>query len=85
MEHRTQIYLGDHHYLFLKERAERDGSSLAQIIRDLIEKAMPSEKTWVSDPVWSLPKAGFRSGEKHGSRNHHEMLRKLTKHRRSHR
>ncbi len=75
MEHRTQIYLGDKHYRFLREKAEREGKSLAQVVRELIEKEMPSGEVWKKDPIWGLAESGFRSGIKDASRRHHEYLR----------
>lgn len=79
MEHRTQIYLGEDHYRFLQERAEREGKSLAQLIRQFVEKEMPGDKAWEKDPLWKLGQSGFRSGVKEGSRRHHEILRESLK------
>lgn len=79
MEHRTQIYLGEKHYRFLKERSEREGVSLAQAIRTLIEDRMPTEENWEKDPIWCLGKSGFRSGRKDGARRHHEIIRESLK------
>lgn len=76
MEHRTQIYLEKKHYQFLKELSVREGISLAQAIRDLIEKQMtPSDKAWEEDPIWNRKQVNFRSGFKDASSRHHEILR----------
>lgn len=82
MEHRTQIYLGKEHYQFLKGQAEKEGISLAQAVRKLIEKEMPSEKMWKKDPIWKLDKVNFRSGFAQSSRRHHEVLKERLKMRR---
>ncbi|GEM_PF-3429875 len=79
MEHRTQIYLEDKHYRFLKEKAQKEGMSFAQAVRLLIEKEMPKEKEWEKDPIWSLSRSGFRSGIKDGSRRHEDYLRNSLK------
>ena len=80
MEHRTQIYLEDQLYCFLKEKAERKNISLAQIIRDLIEKDMPSEDYWEKDPIWNPEKISSKVGPKNASENHHSILRARKKH-----
>lgn len=79
MEHRTQIYLGDEHYRFLKEKAEREGVSLAKAVRSLIEREMPTNESWERDPIWSVGQSGFRSGVKDGSRRRHEVFRESLK------
>lgn len=83
MEHRTQIYLEKKQYQFVKELSEKEGVSLAQTIRNLIQKEMPSDSVWTEDPLWQASAINFRSGVKNASKNHHEMLRQRLKNKRA--
>jgi hypothetical protein len=46
MKHRTQLYLDDSQYRWLKQRAGRSGS-IAAVVRELIE----AERTRLADPA----------------------------------
>jgi hypothetical protein len=50
MRHRTQLYLDEDQYRWLKQRAGRDGS-IAGIVRDLIDAARARRPNPARDPL----------------------------------
>jgi hypothetical protein len=50
MRHRTQLYLDDGQYRWLKQQARREGS-IAQVVRDLIETARSRRPNLACDPL----------------------------------
>lgn len=73
--HRTQLYLSEAHYQFLAQWAQKNGESIAQAVRGLIEERMKaSVKTrGKRDSFWKA--VGAASGD--GSRvaeNHKNYL-----------
>lgn len=73
---RTQIYLEDKHHRFLSVEADKKGISIAEYIRELIDKAMPKEDAWEKSPVWNIGKDGFTTGEVRGSVEHDKIIYK---------
>lgn len=71
---RTQIYLEEKHHNFLARESEKKGVSMAEYIRALIDKAMPKEDDWDSNPFWDIGKDGFTTGEKRGSIEHDRII-----------
>lgn len=53
--HRLQISLPRWQLQFLNERAQRDGVSLAEVVRQLIEREAEASRSGLSaDSVWSI-------------------------------
>ena len=54
MNHRTQLYLDDSQYHYLKDLARSKGKSVAQIIRDWIEEKRKKRivRKYENDPFW---------------------------------
>ncbi len=50
MRHRTQLYLDDGQYRWLKQQAQREGS-IAQVVRDLIDTARSRRPSLARDPL----------------------------------
>ncbi|MDQ6774979.1 MAG: hypothetical protein M3071_01895 [Actinomycetota bacterium] len=50
MRHRTQLYLDEDQYRWLKQRAGRTGS-VTGVVRDLIDAARSRRSSWVGDPL----------------------------------
>jgi len=73
---RTQIYLKEKQHEFLSKESEKKGISIAQYIRDLIDKNMPKEKDRGNNPFWNIGKDGFSTGNKTGSIEHDKVIYK---------
>lgn len=74
-KYRTQLYLDEARYLFLKERAAKYNTSIAEVVRALIDKemggtAMIDQK----DPVFCLAATAVSTGRKDGSVNHDRYI-----------
>jgi hypothetical protein len=50
MQHRTQLYLDDSQYRWLKQQA-RQGGSVAAVVRDLIDAARSRRPSHAHDPL----------------------------------
>jgi hypothetical protein len=50
MQHRTQLYLNDGQYRWLKQQA-RQGGSIAGVVRDLIDSARSRRPSQARDPL----------------------------------
>ncbi len=50
MRHRTQLYLDDSQYRWLKQQAQREGS-IARVVRDLIDTARSRRPNLAHDPL----------------------------------
>jgi hypothetical protein len=50
MQHRTQLYLDDAQYQWLKQQA-RGGGSIASVVRDLIDVARSRRPSHARDPL----------------------------------
>ena len=67
MAHRTQLYLDDSQYGYLKDLAKATKKSIAQVIRDWIEEKRLkkqkkiSDKKYLKDPIFKL-RGLFASG-----------------------
>ncbi|TDA70177.1 MAG: hypothetical protein D9V47_02750 [Clostridia bacterium] len=70
-KYRTQLYLDAEHYRFIKERAARYHVSMAEVIRQLIDKEIEGlEQDLDEDPIFRLASTGFDMGRGDGSHHH---------------
>lgn len=60
MAHRTQLYLDDPQYQYLKTLSQKEGKSIAQIIRDWIESHR-GKKNVKKDSFYKI-RGQFKSG-----------------------
>lgn len=54
--HRTQLYLDEARYEYLSALARQKGTSIAQVVRDLIDKERNRRKKrrGKADPIWEM-------------------------------
>lgn len=72
--HKTQIYLSEKLYRYLKGRARREGVSMAAIIRRLLEESVERKGPLADDPFLSLGNPGTETGIRDGARFHDEHI-----------
>lgn len=72
--HRTQIYLTNEQYQYLQRQAERKRSSIAGIIRELIDERLPNDSDYNDNPLFSLSNDHLQMGMKNGSRQHDDYI-----------
>ncbi|NOZ69952.1 MAG: ribbon-helix-helix protein, CopG family [Deferribacteres bacterium] len=72
--HRTQIYLKEEQYQYLRQQAERKKASIAEIVREMIDERLPKEKDYEDNPLFSLGKDGFSMGRRKGSVMHDDHI-----------
>lgn len=70
---RTQLYLGEPLYQFLKKEARKYGS-IAAVVRGLIEEKMRAVGEYGEDPIFRLGKNPNASGLKDVSEHHDKYL-----------
>jgi hypothetical protein len=51
MRHRTQLYPEESQYRWLKQQQARQGVSIAQLVRDLIDSARAHRPSMAGDPL----------------------------------
>lgn len=73
-EHRTQIYLTNEQYQYLRQQAEKKKASIAEVVRTLIDERLPKEKDYRENPLFSVCKDGFSMGRRKGSVKHDEYI-----------
>ena len=75
MTHRTQLYLDEARYQFLAQRARKNGASIAQEVRDLIDERMKSlaKTRKEKDPLWKVVGIGVGDGSP-VAENHKDYL-----------
>lgn len=75
MSHRTQLYLEDSQYHYLKDLARSKGKSIAQIIREWIEEKRKKKaaKKYEDDPLFKM-RGIFSSGRPDMGRNFDDYL-----------
>jgi hypothetical protein len=76
---RTQIYLEEKHHNFLTTESQKRGISIAEYIRELIDKAMPKDEEWENHPFWRIGEDELPSGHKRGSIEHDRIIYKQRK------
>ncbi len=52
--HRSQIMLKEHQYAYLVNEAQRQGKSISEIIRDLIDEHMTQTRNLENDPFFDI-------------------------------
>jgi len=72
--HRTQIYLREDQYQYLCREAERKKTSIAEIVRQLIDERLPKDKDYENNPLFSIGKDGFSMGRRRGSLRHDDYI-----------
>lgn len=74
-KYRTQLYLDEEHYRFLKEQSVRYRISMAEVVRRLLDRELEkNEEIIEDDPVFRLGREGFATGRKNGSLNHDRYI-----------
>jgi len=73
---RTQIYLKEEQYDYLARESEKKGISIAEYIRELVQRNMPKVKEWENDPFWNIGEDQFSTGNKKGSVEHDKVIYK---------
>ena len=74
-KYRTQLYLDEEHYRFLKEQSARYRISMAEVIRRLLDRELEkNEEIIEDDPIFRLGREGFATGRKNGSLNHDRYI-----------
>lgn len=59
--HRTQIYISEEQYQYLKQTARKEGS-IAKVIRNLIDEKLSAPKNYLADPLYKWVKKPIKSG-----------------------
>ena len=72
--HRTQIYLEDSQYEYLKRTASENGISIAALIRRLLDKQLPMDEDYEDNPLFTIGQNKFTMGQPDGSSQHDENL-----------
>jgi len=74
-KYRTQLYLNEDHYRFLKEQSVRYQISMAEVIRRLLDRELEkNEEIKADDPIFRLGRESFATGRKNGSLNHDQYI-----------
>ena len=60
-KHRTQIYLNEREYQYLKQQAEKEGS-IAKVIRNLIDEKLKVPENYKDDPFYKWVKKPIKTG-----------------------
>lgn len=77
--HRTQVYLADYQYEYLKRVASEYGISIAKVIRTLIDNQLPKNEDYEDNPLFSIGKKKFTMKRTDGSENHDAYIYKQKK------
>jgi len=73
-QHRTQLYLDETRYRYLVDRAEREGVSLAEVVRRLIDEEIAQPKSRRKTKFLDMCLDGFTTGRKDGSTRHDDYI-----------
>jgi hypothetical protein len=73
-KHRTQLYLDGRQYRYLAEQAEREGISLAEVVRRLIEDKLSRSIDYESNPFFRLCRRRIPFGRRDGSVRHDDYI-----------
>ncbi|MGE5588784.1 MAG: hypothetical protein ACM3ZO_11320 [Clostridia bacterium] len=74
-KYRTQLYLDETRYLFLKESAAKYNTSIAEVVRGLIDKEMGgAEAVADDDPLFRIASTAVTTGRKDGSTDHDRYI-----------
>lgn len=72
--HRTQIYLTDAQCNFLSKKAELKDTSMASVIRELINKMLPKDKDFKNNPLFRPDEDKLKMKTPKGSVDHDEYI-----------
>lgn len=72
--HRTQVYLEDRQYQYLRRRALEEGASIAEVVRRLIDEKLAPQLPYEENPIFKLGAHGTTTGVTDGSVTHDEYL-----------
>jgi hypothetical protein len=72
--HRTQIYLKEEQYQYLRQQAERKKASIAEIVRELINERLPKDKDYEDNPLFMVGADDFAMGRRKGSAKHDDYI-----------
>jgi hypothetical protein len=72
--HRTQIYLTQEQYRYLRLQAEKKRASIAEIVRELINERLPKDRDYEENPLFSVGKDGLSMGRHKGSARHDDYI-----------
>ncbi|MGH7885419.1 MAG: hypothetical protein ACRENO_06955, partial [Thermodesulfobacteriota bacterium] len=74
---RTQIYLKEEQYDYLLKESLNKGKSIAEIIRELVDKNIYSKQKRSKDiSFWEIGEDDFSTGIKDGSISHDQIIYK---------
>lgn len=74
-KYRTQLYLDEARYLFLKESAAKYNTSMAEVVRALIDKEMGgAELITEDDPLFRMAETAVTTGRVDGSTDHDRYI-----------
>ncbi len=76
---RTQIYLTEEQYQYIRREAEKKKASIAAIIRELIDERLPTKQDYKDNPLFLLGKDGFSMGRRKGSAKHDDYIYRRNK------
>jgi len=70
---RTQIYFPERVLDSLKDKAQKEKKSMAEIIRIAVKKYLTGEETvdWDNDPVWKIKPGRSKSGDLSEKHDHY--------------
>lgn len=72
--HRTQIYLTKEQYQYLRLQAEKKHSSIAGIVRELIDQRLPKDADYEENRLFSLSADKLKLNRKQGSSQHDDYI-----------
>ncbi len=72
--HRTQIYLKEEQYQYLRQQAERKKASIAEIVRELINERLPKDKDYEDNPLFMVGADDFAMRRRKGSARHDDYI-----------
>ena len=72
--HRTQLYLDQAQYRYLVDRAEREATSLAEVVRRLIDEKITQAHVRRKTKFLDVCLDGFSTGRKDGSSRHDDYI-----------
>ncbi len=74
-KYRTQLYLDEARYLFLKESAAKHNTSMAEVVRALIDKEMGgADAITEGDPLFRIAATAVTTGRRDGSTDHDRYI-----------
>ncbi|MBE3588645.1 MAG: hypothetical protein IMW93_08855 [Thermoanaerobacteraceae bacterium] len=74
-KYRTQLYLDEDHYRFLKEQSARYQISMAEVVRRLLDRELEkNEEIKDDDPIFQMGREGTATGRVNGSLNHDRYI-----------